>query len=91
MRYFIENLFSLHPQNLIPEAIGMGVAIYFLVLLACIHSIMRFLNLRLSSKLLWGVVILLPFFGPLVYASYRIFTSESTLKEVLQSRNKNVQ
>ncbi len=91
VRYFFENLFSLQPQNLIPEAIWMGGVLYFLVLFACLHSILRFLNLRLPGKILWSAVVLIPFLGPLVYASYRLNTSESTLKEIWQSKGKNVE
>ena len=91
MRYFFENLFTLHPQNLIPEAVWLGVGLYCLVLLACFHSIFTFMNLRKIAKLVWSLIVLLPFIGPVFYASYRLFNSESTLKEVLQSRNKNVQ
>ncbi len=91
MRYFFENLFTLHPQNLIPEAVWLGVGLYCLVLLACFHSILTFMNLRKLAKLVWSLIVLLPFIGPVFYASYRLFNSESTLKEVLQSRNKNVQ
>ncbi|MCX6838518.1 MAG: hypothetical protein NTX35_12010 [Verrucomicrobia bacterium] len=91
MRYFFENLFTLHPQNLIPEAVWLGVGLYCLVLLACFQSILTFMNLRKIAKLVWSLIVLLPFIGPVFYASYRLFNSESTLKEVLQSRNKNVQ
>lgn len=91
MRYFIENLFTLHPQNLIPEAVWMGMGLYFLVLLACFHSIRHFSSLRLPGKALWGVVILIPFLGPLIYAAYRLKTSDSTLKEILQSRDTSVE
>jgi uncharacterized membrane protein len=91
MRYFFENLFTLHPQNLIPEAVWLGASLYCLVLLACFHSILTFMNLRKIAKLVWSLIVLFPFIGPVFYASYRLFNSESTLKEVLQSRNKNVQ
>lgn len=90
MRYFIENLFSLHPQNLIPEALWMGGGLYLFVLIACFHSILHFSSLRLPGKVLCSVVVLIPFFGPLVYACYRLKTSESTLTEIWASRDKNV-
>lgn len=91
MRYFLENLFSLHPQNLIPEAVWMGCGIYLLVVFACLHSILRFTNLRFPGKILWGAFIIVPFLGPLIYATYRLYTSDSTIREVLQSRGTNVE
>jgi hypothetical protein len=91
MRYFFENLFTLHPQNLIPEAVWLGASLYCLVLLACFHSILHFLSLRLPGKVLCSVIILIPFLGPLIYAVYRLKTSESTLKEIWQSRGANVE
>lgn len=90
VRYFIENLFTLQPQNLIPEALWMAVVLYLLVLLACFHSIYHFYSLRLAGKLMWSVVVLIPFLGPPIYASYRLNTSDSTLKEIWQSRVNNV-
>lgn len=69
----------------------MAVGIYFLVLLACFHSIFHFFGLRLAGKLLWGIVVLIPFLGPLIYASYRLTTSDSTLKEIWQSRGNIVE
>lgn len=91
VRYFFENLFTLQPQNLIPEAVWMSGALYFLVLLACMHSILHFLNLGIGGKFLWVTIVLIPFLGPLVYASYRLTTSESTLKEIWQSKGGNVE
>ena len=91
MRYFFENLLRLHPQNLIPEAIWIGMGLYFLVLLACFHSLLHFLSLRLPGKVFCSVVILIPFLGPLIYAGYRLKTSESTLKEIWKSRGANVE
>ncbi len=90
MRYFIENLFSLQPQNLIPDAVWMGIGLYILVLLACFHSILYFSSLRLLGKVLWGVVAMIPFLGPIAYASYRLKTSESSLKEIWASHDKTV-
>jgi hypothetical protein len=86
MRYFFENLFTLHPQNLIPEAVWLGASLYCLVLLACLHSILTFMNLRKIAKLVWSLIVLLPFIGPVVYACYRLKTSDSTFKELWQSQ-----
>ena len=87
MRYFFENLFTLHPQNLIPEAVWLGTILYFLVLLACFQSILFFTHLRTLGKLAWGVLVLLPFLGPVLYAGYRLKIADSTLKELWQSHN----
>lgn len=87
MRYFFENLFTLQPQNLIPEAVWLGVVLYFLVLLACLQSILFFTQLRTMGKLAWGAFVLLPFVGPLLYAGYRLKISDSTIKELWQSHN----
>lgn len=65
----------------------MGIVLYILVILACFHSILHFLSLRLIGKVLWSLVTLIPFLGPLTYAGYRIISSDSTMKEILQSRN----
>jgi hypothetical protein len=90
MRYFFENLFTLNPQNLIPEAVWLGGGLYCLVLLACFHSILTFMNLRKIAKLVWSLIVLLPFVGPVVYACYRLKTSDSTYKELWQSHNPKV-
>ncbi len=91
MRYFLENLFTLQPQNLIPEAVWLGAGLYFLVLLACFHSILTFTNQRKKGKLVWGMIVLLPFVGPVVYAGFRLRTSDSTLKELWKSQNPKAQ
>ena len=90
MRFFFENLLTLHPQNLIPEAVWMGVSLHILVLLACFHSILYFSSLGLIGKVLWGVVAMIPFLGPIAYASYRLKTSESSLKEIWAAHDKIV-
>jgi hypothetical protein len=87
MRYFLENLFTLQAQNLIPETVWLGSGLYFLVLLACFHSILTFTKLRKMGKMVWGLIVLLPFVGPVVYAGFRLKTSDSTIKELWQANN----
>ena len=85
MRYFLENLFTLQPQNLIPEVIWLGMVVYVLLLLACFHSLLTFGTLSSLGKVLWGLIVLLPCVGPIVYASYRMIISDSTVKELWRS------
>jgi hypothetical protein len=85
MRYFFENLFTLQPRNLIPEVVWMGGALYFLVIVACFHSILVNKNLRARGKVFFVIIVLLPFIGPVTYACYNLKISDSTLKELWHS------
>lgn len=84
MRYFFENLVDLQPQNLIPEVIWVAVAVYLLTLIGCYASLFK-TNTRSSiTKLAWAIVLLIPFLGPILYASACIRTSDSGWTEFLQ-------
>ena len=87
MRQLLQNLFTLQPQNLIPEAIWLGVVVYALLLLACLHSVLFFHGLRRRSKLTWILITLLPFIGPVIYSAFRLITADSTLRELLASQS----
>ena len=86
MRYFLENLLWLQPQNSIPEAIWAGWFLYALLILACLHDVW-FSKTSWPKCILWTLVVSAPFLGVLVYAFFCIITAESSFKEILRSHN----
>lgn len=91
MRYFFDNLVGLQPQNLIPEVIWAAGLVYLLTVVGCYLSIIRSNSFPLPSKCLWGAFVTVPFLGPILYASYCIWTHDSGWKEfVVNAKEKTV-
>lgn len=84
MRYFLDNLLGLRPQNLIPEAIWAGLFLYILVIIACVLDVWYSKTSWIKS-ILWTLVVSVPFLGALVYAVFCLVTADSSFKEILRS------
>lgn len=85
MRYFLDNLLSFQPQNLISEAIWFGWILYVLLTLACLQDIWVSKS-SWTKRAIWTVMILTPFLGVFVYGVFCLITADSSFKELLRSR-----
>mgnify|MGYP001229715604 CR=1 FL=1 len=88
MRYFLDNILRLQPQNLIPEAIWLGWILYALVMLACFQDLW-FLKTSWVKRTAWTLVVCFPFLGALVYAVFCVVTADSSFKELLRSNQQS--
>lgn len=88
MRYFLDNVLTLQPQNLTLDAIWAGWFLYALVILACLQDILLS-KFSWIKRVFWILAIFIPFLGSLLYAAFCLITADSSFKELLRSRQQS--